>query len=109
MKKLVFALTMTIFATALLFTGCKKQSKTDAITILAAASLTDCMDEIIGLYKAEHPVFVQASYGGSGALQAQIEEGIDCDIFISAAQKQMNALKSKNLMLEDSVQTECGG
>jgi len=74
------------------------------LTILAAASLTDVCDEIKGIYEAEHPgVTLIFSYGSSGALQTQIEEGAPCDIFFSAALKQMNALKEEGLMDNDSI------
>ena len=49
-----------------------------------AASLTDVCDELKAEYEAEHEnVTLTFSYGGSGALQAQIEEGAPADIFIS--------------------------
>jgi molybdate transport system substrate-binding protein len=76
-----------------------------SLTILAAASLTDVCDELKGIYETENPgVELVFSYGGSGALQTQIEEGAPCDVFFSAAEKQMNALKEENLIDEDSVQ-----
>lgn len=74
------------------------------LTILAAASLTDVCDEIKTMYETEHPnVTLTFSYGGSGALQTQIEEGAPCDVFISAATKQMTALDEENLMVSDSI------
>lgn len=74
------------------------------LTILAAASLTDVCDEIKTMYETEHPnVTLTFSYGGSGALQTQIEEGVPCDVFISAATKQMTALDEENLMVSDSI------
>lgn len=74
------------------------------LTILAAASLTDVCNELKEMYEKSHEgVTLTFSYAGSGALQTQIEEGAPADIFISAAKKQMNALKEKNLMKEDTV------
>ena len=74
------------------------------LTILAAASLTDVCNELKGIYEGSHAgVTLTCSYAGSGALQAQIEEGAPADVFISAAMKQMNALKEKHLMKEDTV------
>lgn len=74
------------------------------ITVLAAASLTDVCDEIKVLYEKENPnVTLTFSYGGSGALQTQIEEGAPADIFISAATKQMTALNDKGLMDSGSI------
>ena len=74
------------------------------LTVLAAASLTDVCDEIKTMYETEHPgVTLTFSYGGSGAFQTQIEEGAPCDVFISAATKQMTALDEEGLMVSDSI------
>lgn len=74
------------------------------LTILAAASLTDVCNEIKAKYEAEHEnVTLNFSYGGSGALQTQIEEGAPADVFISAATKQMNALDEQGLMDSASI------
>ena len=74
------------------------------LTILAAASLTDVCNELKGIYEGSHAgVTLTCSYAGSGALQTQIEEGAPADVFISAAKKQMNALKEKSLMKEDTI------
>ncbi len=74
------------------------------LTILAAASLTDVCNEIKEKYEAEHEnVTLNFSYGGSGALQTQIEEGAPADVFISAATKQMNALDEQGVMDTASI------
>ena len=63
------------------------------ITVFAAASMTETIDQIIEAYKTLAPnVTVIPTYESSGTLLTQIKEGADCDLFISAAQKQMNAL-----------------
>lgn len=84
----------------------KKESvapKPVTLTISAAASLKDSMEEVKKLYKKEKPnVTLNITYGSSGTLQQQIEQGADVDIFMSAAAKQMNALSQKNLLLEDT-------
>lgn len=73
------------------------------LTIAAAASLTDVTAEIIEAYKAFAPnVTLTFTYGASGALQTQIEEGAPVDIFMSAAQKQMDALEEGALLLDGS-------
>jgi molybdate transport system substrate-binding protein len=70
------------------------------LTILAAASLTDVTKELAELYQEAAPnVALIFSYGSSGALQTQIEEGAPADIFLSAASKQMNALEEEDLLL----------
>ena len=73
------------------------------LTILAAASLTDALTEIGQMYQLSHPdVKPVFSFAASGALQTQIEQGAPCDLFVSAAQKQMDALEEQNLLDADS-------
>lgn len=63
------------------------------LNVFAAASMTETLDQIIDLYKAVDPnVVIIPNYDSSGTLLTQIKEGADCDLFISAAPKQMNAL-----------------
>jgi molybdate transport system substrate-binding protein len=74
------------------------------LTILAAASLTESLNELIANYASVAPnVKITVSYGSSGALQEQIGNGAPADIFFSAASKQMDALKEKDLMVTDSI------
>ena len=63
------------------------------IIVFAAASMTETLTEIKDMYEAEHPgVTIICNFDSSGTLKTQIQEGADCDLFISAAQKQMNQL-----------------
>ena len=63
------------------------------IIVFAAASMKETLTEIAELYKAIAPeVTVTYNFDSSGTLLKQIKEGADCDLFISAAPKQMNAL-----------------
>ena len=69
------------------------QEESVELIVFAAASMTETLNEIAGLYKEQAPnVELVFNFDSSGTLQTQIEEGADCDIFISAAPKQMNAL-----------------
>lgn len=71
------------------------------LTVSAAASLTDVMKDIGKAYAAKVPnVKITSTFGSSGALQTQIEEGAPSDIFMSAAKKQMDALDQKKLLLD---------
>ncbi len=60
------------------------------------------MEEIRELYEEKSGHTLMMNYGSSGALQQQIEEGAPVDVFISAAQKQMDALQEKGLIDEES-------
>ena len=63
------------------------------LVVFAAASLTETLTEIAENYKAVAPnVTLSFNFDSSGKLLTQIEEGALCDLFISAAPKQMNAL-----------------
>lgn len=100
---------MALAAGALLLTGCtsgnadNREQKVE-LTVLAAASLTDVCNEMKEAYESQHEnVTLTFSYGGSGALQTQIEEGVPADVFISAATKQMTALDEEGLMDSGSI------
>ena len=63
------------------------------LIVFAAASLTETLNAIAENYTAENPgVTFQFNFDSSGTLKTQIQEGADCDLFISAGQKQMNQL-----------------
>ncbi|KOA18623.1 molybdate-binding periplasmic protein precursor [Clostridium homopropionicum DSM 5847] len=73
------------------------------LTISAAASLKDALTEIQELYKKEKSnVTINYNFGSSGALQTQIEQGAPSDVFLSAGKKQVDALKTKGLIIEDT-------
>ena len=63
------------------------------LIVFAAASMTETMEEIAKAYKEQNPnITITYNFDSSGTLKTQIEEGADCDIFISAAKKQMDQL-----------------
>ncbi len=65
------------------------------LIVFAAASLTETMTEIAETYKKTAPdVSIMFNFDSSGTLKSQIENGADCDLFISAAPRQMNQLDS---------------
>lgn len=70
-----------------------EETEKTEIIVFAAASMTETLETIKTNYEAEHPdVTITYNFDSSGTLKTQIEEGADCDIFISAAQKQMNQI-----------------
>ena len=105
--KRIFTILMTAFCLTLSLVGCNTNtaSKETTITLAAAASLKNCMDnELIPMFNEKYPnIKVQTTYDGSGKLQSQIEEGADIDVFMSAALKQMNSLNEEGLIEEGSI------
>ena len=82
---------------AALLTACGKTASSSGETVelivFAAASLTETLTAIGETYGVEHPgVTFQFNFDSSGTLKTQIQEGADCDLFISAGQKQMDQL-----------------
>ena len=74
------------------------------LIVFAAASMTETLTELGDAYTAEHPeVTIVFNFDSSGTLKTQIQEGADCDIFISAGQKQMDQL---DITADASVNTE---
>ena len=73
------------------------------LTVFAAASLTETLTEIEAMYEKDHPgAAVTFNFDSSGALLAQIREGADCDLFLSAAQGQMDELEAEGVLAEGS-------
>jgi len=76
---------------------------TTHLTVSAAASLKDAITAIDQDFQRSHPdIEVAPNFGASGTLQLQIEQGAPADVFVSAAQQQMDALAAKNLLLPDT-------
>ena len=118
MKKWI-ALFTVLCMTACLFVGCgaKTETPTEApapaetaapqteapeteapaepveLIVFAAASMTETLTTLGDQYMTDHPeVTIVFNFDSSGTLKTQIQEGADCDVFISAGQKQMNQL-----------------
>ena len=104
MKRLsLWALVLAMIVAPLTMTAPKAEEKPVELYVLAAASLTDVMAEIGESYKKTAPhVEFTFVFDSSGTLQAQIEAGAPADVFVSAAQKQMNALEESGLIKAES-------
>ena len=71
------------------------------IQVFIAASLNTVMNEVAKKYNETHPeIKIVFNADSSGTLLTQIQEGYECDIFFSAAQKQMNTLEEDGLVVE---------
>ena len=115
-KKIVSSLLVTVMAGSMLM-GCgsekaeqstqenEKEETAEAeeteIQVFIAASLNTVMTELAKMYNEEHPeVKITYNADSSGTLMTQIEEGYECDIFFSAAQKQMDQLEKDGLLVD---------
>ena len=79
----------------------KMETDETEIQVFIAASLNTVMTELADLYNEDHPeVKIIYNADSSGTLLTQIREGYECDIFFSAAQKQMDDLEADGLMVE---------
>ncbi|MBK6087736.1 molybdate ABC transporter substrate-binding protein [Ruminococcus difficilis] len=108
MKK-IFALVLSVLMLTAVLCACNQQQSTKETTIatadersvekaeivvFAAASMTETLESLADTYQATHPeIKITYNFDSSGTLKTQIEEGAVCDLFISAAQKQMNGLE----------------
>lgn len=101
---------LLLFAALLLIAGCGGEQKakiqdTKTVRLAAAASMEKVFTQkLIPLYQQKHPgVKIEGVYDASGKLQSQIESGLAADVFISAANKQMQALSDKGYMDKTTV------
>lgn len=99
-KAIAALLAMAVSMTACL-TGCgRTNTNTNAdasekteLVVFAAASMTETLNQIKTDYEAQHKdITLTYNFDSSGTLKTQIQEGATCDVFISAAQKQMDQL-----------------
>ena len=87
----------------------KAEAKADlgeqSILVAAAASLKNAYeDKLIPMFEEQYPgVTVEGTYDSSGKLQTQIEEGLEADVFMSAATKQMKALDEEGMIASDTI------
>lgn len=108
MKKTLMA-TAIISIMAMALTACgggKEAAETQEpvdVNVFIAASLNNSMTELKEAYEKDHPdVNIVLNADSSGTLMTQIQEGHACDIFFSAAQKQMDTLEEEGMVVEDT-------
>ena len=92
-KGCVVLLVLTMLVALAVPSAFAADAKKTELIVFAAASMTETLNQIKELYEAENPdVVLVYNFDSSGTLKTQIQEGADCDVFISAAPKQMNQL-----------------
>lgn len=101
---------LTKFATALLIAGMGVSFAASAkVTVFAAASMTDALQQIANQYQTEKPNnTVVFSFASSSTLAKQVEEGAPADLFISASNKWMKYLSDKNLTVKETEKVLAG-
>lgn len=102
---------MKIAKSALLLALCLGLSATASakVTVFAAASMTDALQQIADQYQKEKPDDqVVFSFASSSTLAKQIEEGAPADLFVSASNKWMKYLSDKNLTVKDTEKVLVG-
>ncbi len=73
-------------------------AQTPPVTVFAAASLKNAMDEVVGAFTAATKLEARTSYGASSALARQIEQGAPADVFVSADADWMDYLAKRDLI-----------
>jgi molybdate transport system substrate-binding protein len=104
MKKFILALVsvLVVLTSFVGLTGCSQKTAVN-LSVAAAASLTDALNEINALYTNENKnVTIAPNYASSGTLQKQIEQGAPVDVFISAGASQMDALEKAALISSET-------
>ena len=102
MKKFTSMILLAAMLLALSACGGEKNQDVE-LTVFAAASMTETMTEIKTAYEKDHPgVTITYNFDSSGTLLTQIKEGAACDLFISAAPKQMNELDEAGSLADGS-------
>lgn len=95
--------TLLLIASAQIISTTLPLRSSSTILVAAAASLQQSLQEVTRLYLMAHPSqIVNYNFGASGALQQQIERGAPVDVYISAADKQMNDLEAKGLVVRQT-------
>ncbi len=96
-----------IFVLAVIFilSGCDNYQK-KSLTVSAAASMTDVLTEIAQLYEnANNNTEILLNFAGSGSVVTQIKEGAPVDVFVSAANRPVQDLDARGLLISDTIET----
>ena len=105
-RRKFIGLSLLAFLSACSSSGLNSQdSFSVTLTISAAASLQEAIQDIGDLYSQQMPdIRITYNFGSSGSLQHQIEQGAPVDVFISAASEHMDSLEKQDLLLNNTRQ-----
>lgn len=111
-KKLGFRVLVVLLAFGLAVLNCAwlfPAKKREEVKVFAASSLTDVLQEAAVDFEAKNPgIKISFNFASSGALQTQIEQGAEVDIFASAGNKQMHALMDERLITAEAIHDLAG-
>ena len=80
--------------------GCERKDRAPALTVYAAASLTEALREVVERYEAGGVPAIQLRFGSSGTLARQIEAGAPAEVFLSANEPWMDHLEQRRRIVE---------
>lgn len=99
MKKMIGLISL-----AVLMSGCSNTSADGELLVSTASSLTEVMKKMEeDFQKVEPDIELSFNYGSSSKLRSQIEQGAPADLFLSASEKDVESLKSQQLLESDSI------
>ena len=102
MKKVFIALFIIAISIIPLYAQASAETADNEIIVFGAASLTETLTELGDNYGKANDVSIVFNFDSSGTLKTQIEQGAPCDLFISAAPKQMNQLEELGMIDTDT-------
>lgn len=95
---------VSLFLVSLSLLSCSAIKSKKEIIVFAASSMTEALNNIKNIYEEEHKNYkIIYNFDSSGTLQKQIENGAKCDIFLSASKKQMDTLKDKDILANNTI------
>ncbi len=102
-KRRISRILLFLILGGLLLSGCDRKGEKTELLIGAAASLEPAMEEVKVLYEKQNPgIHLSFTFASSGTIEQQIREGAPVDVFLSAAEKQVDSLEKDELILSSS-------
>lgn len=97
MKRYIAAILAALMLSMLAACGASRVERKKELIVFAAASLNETVTELASIYESTHPgIKITCNFDSSGTLKTQIQMDAECDVFISAGQKQMDQIDAKS-------------